>query len=111
LANEPVEVMHIMDKAEVSEFNRLLPSAFPNKFPISRALQESVAIEVNAVRYFSDDQYGNSALVMTSALRKNKIPVELHFLAEGGHGYGLRKGNIAAETWPYLLKEWLLAQF
>ncbi|MDA3927589.1 MAG: dienelactone hydrolase family protein [Prolixibacteraceae bacterium] len=59
----------------------------------------------------SDDQYGNSALVMTSALRKNKIPVELHFLAEGGHGYGLRKGNIAAETWPYLLKEWLLAQF
>ncbi len=55
----------------------------------------------------SDDTYGNSALVMTSALRAEKLPVELHFLPYGGHGYGLRKGNIAAETWPILAEEWL----
>lgn len=55
----------------------------------------------------ADDKYGNSSLVMTAALRDHKIPVELHMLPEGGHGYGLRKGNIAAETWPGLAENWL----
>ena len=55
----------------------------------------------------ADDKYGNSSLVMTAALRDHKIPVELHMLPEGGHGYGLRKGNITAETWPILAETWL----
>ncbi len=55
----------------------------------------------------ADDTYGNSALVMTTALRDSKIPVELHFMPKGGHGYGLRPGNIAAETWPELAEKWL----
>lgn len=55
----------------------------------------------------ADDKSGNSSLVMTSALRNAEIPVELHFLANGGHGYGLRKGNVAAETWPGLAGKWL----
>ena len=55
----------------------------------------------------TDDTYGNSSLVMTTALRDNKIPVELHLLPKGGHGYGLRPGNKAAETWPNLAKIWL----
>ncbi|WP_299781683.1 alpha/beta hydrolase [uncultured Formosa sp.] len=55
----------------------------------------------------ADDNYSNSTLVMTTALRDNKIPVELHLLPKGGHGYGKRSGNIAAETWPNLAKEWL----
>lgn len=55
----------------------------------------------------ADDKYGNSALVMAGALRDAKVPVELHFLPNGGHGYGLRKGNRAAEVWPLLMEEWL----
>lgn len=55
----------------------------------------------------ADDAHGNSTLVMATALRDNKIPVELHLLPRGGHGYGIRSGNIAAETWPNLAKEWL----
>jgi acetyl esterase/lipase len=55
----------------------------------------------------ADDPYGNSALVMATALRDQKVPVELHLLPKGGHGYGLRSGNIAAETWPSLAKIWL----
>ena len=55
----------------------------------------------------ADDPYGNSSLVMAGALRDNKIPVEMHFLSTGGHGYGLRKGNIAGETWPALAEKWL----
>jgi len=55
----------------------------------------------------ADDPYANSSLVMVTALRNANIPVELHLLAKGGHGYGLRLGNIAAETWPKLAENWL----
>ena len=56
----------------------------------------------------ADDPYGNSALVMAGALRDAKVPVELHYLPFGGHGYGLRKGTDAAEAWPVFLSKWLL---
>jgi acetyl esterase/lipase len=55
----------------------------------------------------ADDQYGNSALVMAGALRNAKLPVELHLLPTGGHGYGLRPGSSAPETWPLLAQKWL----
>ncbi|MDH3652310.1 MAG: alpha/beta hydrolase [Saprospiraceae bacterium] len=55
----------------------------------------------------ADDKYANSALVLAKALRDAKIPVELHLLPEGGHGYGLRAGNTAATTWPDLAARWL----
>jgi acetyl esterase/lipase len=55
----------------------------------------------------ADDQYGNSALVMASAMRFAKLPVELHLLPTGGHGYGLRPGKPAPDTWPGLAEKWL----
>ncbi|MCF7569233.1 alpha/beta hydrolase [Sabulilitoribacter arenilitoris] len=56
----------------------------------------------------ADDAYSNKgSLVLSKALMDSKIPVELHLLPSGGHGYGLRKGNIAAETWPVLVEKWL----
>ena len=53
--------------------------------------------------------YGNSALVISQALRNHKIPVQLHIYEKGGHGYGLR-ANLAeaASKWPKLMEEWLL---
>jgi acetyl esterase/lipase len=55
----------------------------------------------------ADDPYGNSSLVMAGALRNAKIPIELHLVPKGGHGYGLRPGIAAAETWPVLAEKWL----
>ncbi len=55
----------------------------------------------------ADDGLANSSLVMAGALRDAKIPVELHMVPKGGHGYGLRPGNAAAETWPGLAEKWL----
>jgi acetyl esterase/lipase len=55
----------------------------------------------------ADDEHGNSAIVMAQSMRNAKLPVELHLLPAGGHGYGLRAGNIAAETWPGLAEIWL----
>ena len=77
----------------------------------NRSLTPELEINENTPPMFifetADDPYGNSALVMAGALRDAKVQVELHFLPEGGHGYGLRPGNRAAETWPVLLEEWL----
>lgn len=76
-----------------------------------RSLTSEIFINNNTPPMFifgtSDDVYGNSSLVMTQALRNAKIPVELHFLVKGGHGYGLRQGNTAAEVWPILAESWL----
>ena len=55
----------------------------------------------------ADDNYGNSSLVMATALKNAKLPFELHMLAKGGHGYGLRPGNVAAEVWPLLAEKWI----
>ncbi|HDZ04283.1 MAG TPA: hypothetical protein ENH58_04475 [Maribacter sp.] len=55
----------------------------------------------------SDDSHGNSSLVFSQALRDNQTPIELHLLQDGGHGYGMRPGNIAAKTWPSLAEVWL----
>jgi acetyl esterase/lipase len=58
----------------------------------------------------ADDPYGNSSLVMASALRNAKVPVEFHLYPHGGHGYGLRPGNPSAEAWPGLAAKWLEKQ-
>ena len=56
----------------------------------------------------ADDPYANrSVLEMSKALTEYQVSYELHVLPEGGHGYGLRKGNVAAETWPDLAEKWL----
>ncbi len=77
----------------------------------NRSLTPELTINESTPPFFifgtADDKYGNSSLVMASALRDNKIPLELHVMAQGGHGYGLRPGNMAAETWPVLLQGWL----
>lgn len=56
----------------------------------------------------TDDPYGNSALVISQALRNKKVPVELHLYPEGGHGYGMRQ-SIApvGRIWPKLMETWM----
>lgn len=54
-----------------------------------------------------DDKYFNSIPVFTEYLKKIKTNFRLYTLKFGGHGYGLRKGNNAAETWPILAETWL----
>ena len=56
----------------------------------------------------ADDDYCNSSLVMTKALRDHKIPAELHVFSKGGHGYGLRPDRAAVgPVWPELMGKWL----
>ena len=41
------------------------------------------------------------------ALRKHKIPAELHIYQKGRHGLGLAKGTAGTETWSDLCRIWL----
>ena len=41
------------------------------------------------------------------ALRKHKVPAELHIYQKGRHGLGLAKGTAGTETWSELCRLWL----
>ncbi len=49
----------------------------------------------------------NNSLVYYLALKKAKVPVEMHLYAEGGHGFGLRRKNLPITEWPALVERWL----
>lgn len=91
-------------------FVMLIYPAYLDQGP-NRSLTPELALNENVPPMFifqtADDGLANSSLVMAGALRDAKIPVELHLLPKGGHGYGLRAGNIAAEKWPLLAETWL----
>jgi acetyl esterase/lipase len=41
------------------------------------------------------------------ALRKHKIPCELHLYERGGHGYGLGRNSDTESSWPEACEKWL----
>lgn len=49
----------------------------------------------------------NNSLVYYIALKKAKIPVEMHLYAQGGHAYGLRPTKFPITEWPQLVEKWL----
>ncbi|WP_432277814.1 alpha/beta hydrolase [Lysobacter stagni] len=48
-----------------------------------------------------------NSLVYYLALRKAKVPAELHVFAKGGHAFGLRATGSPVDEWPTLLEGWL----
>ena len=91
-------------------FAMLIYPAYLDQGPnlsLTPELQLSKEVPPMYIFQTADDPYGNSSIVMAGALRIAKLSVELHLLPKGGHGYGLRKGKVAAETWPVLAEKWL----
>jgi acetyl esterase/lipase len=54
-----------------------------------------------------DHSYVASSIAYFEALRKAKVPAELHLYAGGGHGYGLRRTDQPVTRWPELAETWL----
>jgi acetyl esterase/lipase len=48
-----------------------------------------------------------NSVAMYQALKRAKIPVELHVYGEGGHGFGVRKSRLAVSTWTDRCLDWL----
>jgi dipeptidyl aminopeptidase/acylaminoacyl peptidase len=48
-----------------------------------------------------------NSLLYYQALKKNKVPAEMHIYPFGGHGFGLANGNKSLDSWPRLMINWL----
>jgi acetyl esterase/lipase len=48
-----------------------------------------------------------NSLVYYAALKKAKVPVEMHLYAHGGHAFGLRRTKSPITAWPQLVETWL----
>ncbi len=51
-----------------------------------------------------------NSLLYYEALKKNKVPTEMHVYPTGGHGFGMALGKGSLEKWPNLLFDWLALQ-
>jgi acetyl esterase/lipase len=49
----------------------------------------------------------DQALTYYIALKKAKVPTEMHLYAHGGHAFGLRHTEQAITDWPELVEKWL----
>jgi acetyl esterase/lipase len=49
----------------------------------------------------------NNSLVYYAALKKARVPVEMHLYAQGGHAFGLRRTKFPITGWPQLVETWL----
>jgi acetyl esterase/lipase len=54
-----------------------------------------------------DGIHVENSLFYYLALKKAKVPAELHLYASGGHGYGLRPSAQTVTTWPKRAEEWM----
>lgn len=55
-----------------------------------------------------DDPYhAENSIAYFVALKKAKVPAELHLYTKGGHGYGLRRTALPVTRWPALVETWL----
>ena len=55
------------------------------------------------------DDKGSAAgtIKLFRALRDAGVSAELHVYAAGGHGFGMRKGELPCATWPLRCEEWM----
>ena len=47
------------------------------------------------------------SVIMYLALKRAKIPVELHIFATGGHDFGVVQNHKLPSSWPPLCVNWL----
>jgi len=61
----------------------------------------------------ADDDGGvppRNSIEFYMALKKYKIPAEMHIFRDGGHGFGMNKKNLSIDQWPNLFAQWMKAQ-
>jgi len=51
-----------------------------------------------------------NSIAMYVALKRAKVPAELHVYAKGGHGFGLRPSQNPCCTWPERCEQWMTTQ-
>jgi acetyl esterase/lipase len=54
-----------------------------------------------------DPIHVENSLFYYLALKKARVPAELHVFAKGGHAFALRASDKAVMTWPHRAEEWM----
>jgi len=95
----------------IVDFGMLVYPAYLNEFS-ERTLTPEISLRDNMPPLFlvgaaNDKDHFPSVMILADSLSKKKCLFEFHLFNEGGHGFGLRKGNPAAESWPLLAESWL----
>ena len=93
------------------DFACLIYPAWLNK-PGTTELQDHVPVSKDTPPMFfahtADDRIEcQSSIALFLALKRHKVPADLHVYDQGGHGYGLRRTAVPVTTWPDRLAEWL----
>ena len=60
-----------------------------------------------AARLDDDPVKAENSVLFYLALRKAKVPAEIHVYERGGHGYGLRKTGHSVAGWPRRCRDWM----
>jgi acetyl esterase/lipase/ubiquinone/menaquinone biosynthesis C-methylase UbiE len=58
----------------------------------------------------NDGINAENSIGMYQALKRAKVPAEMHVYATGGHGFGLRPSENPCCTWPQRCAEWMKGQ-
>jgi acetyl esterase/lipase len=80
--------------------------------PQNDELRPEMRITANTPRTFlvqtqDDGVKVENSLYYYLALKKAKVPAEMHLYPSGGHGYGLRPSAQAVSTWPQRAEQWM----
>lgn len=67
------------------------------------------APQICLVHAHDDPITPTGSALMYLEYKKHKVPAELHIFHKGGHGYGMRKGELPVNDWPTRVGEWLKA--
>ena len=54
-----------------------------------------------------DEMASRASLILYSAWKAAKRPVELHIYAKGEHGFGMNRNGQPADTWIERFEDWL----
>lgn len=95
LANDAVRPNFLVLGYPAIPQNLDLPSTVPPTFLV-QADDDRLAPANNSVRFYL-------------ALKRAKIPAEMHIYSGGGHGFGILKTGKTSEAWPRAFEAWLKA--
>jgi acetyl esterase/lipase len=83
-----------------------------DKDEVSADLRISAQTPPILLVHASDDTISSveHSVIMYLALKRAKVPTELHVYASGGHGFGVRKSDLPCSTWTERCVDWLGSQ-
>ncbi|MEJ7607294.1 MAG: prolyl oligopeptidase family serine peptidase [Bryobacteraceae bacterium] len=84
---------------------------FDPKLAENLSNEKQVTSETPATFLFHTDEDSGvpaeNSVAFYLALRKAKVPAELHIYEKGKHGVGLAQSDAILSTWPARLADWL----